>query len=283
MNRYLELGRINRLRITRLTDFGPVLASTEGKEVLLPKRYADESLKIGDVLEVFVYTDSEDRFVATTERPAAMLGEATHMEVVGLTPYGAFVDWGLSKDLFVPKQLQKTALKIGDRPLIFVDYDERTHRLIGTAQWDKKLSAAKKSDLNRNQAVSITLYERSPMGYKAVVQKRFAGLIPHKELFKEVQPGDTLTAYVKQVRSDGKVDLLSRPIGKAADTLAADKVMAHLRSRKGMLPLNYKSDPENVKALLGLSRKNFKRALTYLIDKGLIDVKEDGTYLKRRC
>ncbi len=283
MNRYLELGRINRLKIVRFTDYGPVLASTEGKEVLLPKRYADEKMRVGDTLEVFIHTDSEDRFIATTEHPVAMLGEAAVMEVVDLTRHGAFVDWGLGKDLFVPRQLQKSPLTIGDRPVVLVDYDTRTHRLVGTTKLDKKLSRAKKSDLKRNQAVSVTLYERTPMGYKGVVDKRFAGLILHRELYETLTVGDTITGYVKQVRDDGKIDLLGRPIGKAADTLAADKVMAHLRSHKGVLPLNYKSDPENVKALLGLSRKNFKRALTYLIDKGLIEVKESGTYMKKRC
>ncbi len=253
MNRYLELGKPNRLTVVRIVDAGAVLASTEGKEVLLPNRYVPENAAVGDLLEVFVHTDSQDRFVAVTDRPAAMLGEAAVMEVVDTTKHGAFVDWGLAKDLFVPKSLQQEPLQIGDRPVVLVDYDNRTHRLTGTTKLDKKLARAKKSDLKRNQPVTLLLYARTPMGYKAVVEGRYAGLILHEELFCDDEPGDTLTA---------------------------DKVMTWLRSHDGMMPLNYKSDPESVRRLLGLSRKNFKRALSYLLEKGVIEVKENGTFLK---
>ena len=282
MNRYLELGRPNRLTVERLVDAGAVLASTEKKEVLLPNRYVPEGTKVGDVLEVFVHTDSEDRIVATTEQPKAMLGEAAAMRVVGTTPHGAFVDWGLPKDLFVPRTLQRTPLKEGEVAVVLVEYDERTHRLVGTTKLSGRLRKAKRDDLKRNQAVELLLFDRTEMGFKAVVEGRYEGLLLHSEIFDTAKIGERRTAYVKRIRDDGKIDLLGRPIGKAADTLAADKVMAWLRSHEGRMPLNYKSAPESVQELLGLSRKNFKRALTYLTEKGLVEVKENGTYLKKK-
>ncbi len=282
MNAYLELGTVNRLKIVRETPHGLVLASEKEKEVLLPKRYVTETMKIGDTLDVFLYTDSEERIVATTERPRAMLGEVAEMEVVDLTPHGAFVDWGLPKDLFVPRMLQKEPMHRGECHAILVTYDEKSHRLAGTQKFDRQLAKASSKTLKRNEAVDAFIFGKTELGYKAVVNRRYEGLIFHSEVFGPLAVGDTVTAYVKQVRDDGKIDLLTRPIGKKSDNLAADKVMAWLYDHNGMLPLNYKSDPERIKELLGLSRKNFKRALTKLIEAGKIEVKENGTYLRMK-
>ena len=281
MNRYLELGTLNRLTIARMTDYGPVLASTEGKEVLLPKRYATPDMKVGDPVEAFLYTDSEDRIVATTERPKAMLEEVALMEVVGTTAHGAFVDWGLSKDLFVPKAHQKEPMIVGKSYPVMVDYDDRTHRLVGNAKFDKKLARADAKSLKRNQAVDLLIYAETGLGYKAVVERRYDGLLFHSEVFTGLRAGDRMTGYVKFVRPDGKIDLLSRPIGKAKERLAADAVLDYLRSHRGMMPLNYKSEPEAIGRLLGLSKKAFKQSLTSLREKGWIEVKEQGTFLKR--
>ncbi|WP_353661314.1 S1-like domain-containing RNA-binding protein [Hydrogenimonas sp. SS33] len=282
MNCYLELGTLNCLAVARLTDHGPVLASSEGKEVLLPRRYATADMKVGDEVDVFVHTDSEDRIVATTERPKALLGEVAWMEAVDVTPHGAFVDWGLSKDLFVPRSLQREPMAKGGRYAVMVDYDDRTHRLVGNAKFDKKLARADAKSLKRNQAVELLIYARTDLGFKAVVERRYDGLLFHSEVFQKLQVGDTVTGYVKFVRPDGKVDLLSRPIGRAKEKLADDALLDYLRSHKGMMPLNYKSDPETIKSLLGLSKKAFKRSLTALQEKGMIEVKENGTFLRKR-
>ncbi len=250
--------------------------------MLLPKRYVTEEMAIEEVIDVFVYTDSEDRLVATTERPVAMLGEAAVMEVVDVTSQGAFVDWGLPKDLFVPKMFQREPMKKGERHIVLVDYDERTHRLVGTQKIDRKLAKASKKSLKRNQEVELLIYGRTDLGYKAVVEKQYDGLIFHSEVFEPVEVGETKRGYVKQIRDDGKIDLLLRPIGKKSDDLAAQKVLDYLESHKGMMPLNYKSDPERIKELLGLSRKNFKRALTKLIESGKVEVKENGTFLRMK-
>ncbi|RUM43947.1 MAG: DNA-binding protein [Hydrogenimonas sp.] len=281
MNEYLELGTINRLKVVRESDYGLILASSKEKEVLLPKRYVTETMEVGDTIDVFIYTDSEDRIVATTEQPKAMLGEVTEMEVVDITHHGAYLDWGLPKDLFVPKMLQRQPMRKGERHLIYVDYDERTHRLVGTQKFEKRLKRHPK-ELKRNQEVDLFIYAKTDLGYKVIVNKKYDGLIFHSEVFEPITIGESKKGYVKIVRSDGKIDILLRPIGKKSDTVAADKVMAYLNDHKGMMPLNYKSDPERIKELLGLSRKNFKRALTKLIDAGKIEVKEHGTFLKAR-
>ncbi|WP_201351827.1 CvfB family protein [Hydrogenimonas urashimensis] len=282
MNAYLELGTVNRLKIARETDYGLVLASTEAKEVLLPKRYILPSMKIGDTIDVFVYTDSEDRIVATTQQPEAMLGEVALMEVVDVTSHGAYLHWGLPKDLFVPKMFQRMPMRKGDRRIVRVAYDEKTHRLVGTEIFDRQLKRAGRNDLKRNQAVEILVYAKTDLGYKAVVEKRYDGLVFHSDIFEPMKIKETKTAYIKQIRDDGKIDLLLRPIGKKSDDIAADKIVAFLDNQRGMMPLNYKSDPERIKALLGLSRKNFKRALTKLLEQGKIEVKENGTYLKAK-
>ena len=282
MNEYLELGTVNRLKIVRTTDYGLVLASEREKEVLLPKRYVEETMQPGDEIDVFLYTDSEDRIVATTERPMAMLGEVAQMRVVDVTAQGAYMAWGLPKDLFVPKMLQREPMRKGEERVVLVAYDERTHRLVGTEKFDRQLAKATRDDFKRNQAVDIYLYARTDLGYKAVVDKRFDGLVFHSEVFGPIRVGEKTTGYVKQIRDDGKIDLLLRPIGKKSDDLAAEKVLEYLKGHRGMMPLNYKSDPERVKELLGLSRKNFKRALTKLIERDKIQVKEHGTFLKER-
>ena len=281
INSYLELGKINCLSIERIIDYGAILASSEGKEVLLPNRYVEKSMQVGDAIEVFVYTDSQDRIVATTERPKAMLGEMAWMEVVDTTSFGAFVDWGLAKDLFVPKMFQRKPMKKGESHLIYVNYDEKTHRLVGTQKFEKYLDRDTRK-LKRNQEVDLLIFAKTELGYKVLVNNRYEGLIFHSEVFEPLELGTSKKGYVKIVRDDGKVDILLRPIGKKSDTLAANKILDYLNDHKGMMPLNYKSDPERIKDLLGLSRKNFKRGLTKLIDSGKIEVKDNGTFLKGR-
>ncbi|MCF6200691.1 MAG: S1-like domain-containing RNA-binding protein [Hydrogenimonas sp.] len=280
INRYLELGKVNRLKAVRESEHGLIFASSEEKEVLLPNRYVTKDLKPGAVSELFLYTDSEDRIVATTDRPFAMLGEFAVMEVADVTRYGAFMRWGLPKDLFVPKSLQRTTLKRKEMHLIYVDYDERSHRLIGVQKYEKIFNRQPQK-LKRNEEVTILFFDRSDLGYKVVVNGRYEGLVFHSEIFRPVKIGESAKGYVKKIRDDGKIDVLMRPIGKKSDELAAEKVMQMLKNSRGILPLNYKSSPETVSKMLGLSRKSFKRALTMLLEKGAIEVRENGTFLKK--
>ena len=174
INEHLILGSINTLRIDRITDPGIFLMAKDGKDVLLPNQYTTETMKVDDEIDVFLYTDSEDRIVATTEKPAAMLNEFGFFKVVDLTHFGAFVDWGLQKDLFVPKTHQKSAFKVGEQRILYVDYDEKTHRLIGSERLTQHLKFHKKV-LKPNQEVSILIMAKTPMGYKCIVNNSYEG------------------------------------------------------------------------------------------------------------
>ncbi len=277
IDNHLVLGKMNRLQIDRHTDPGLFLISEDGKDVLLPNQYVTDTMKIGDELDVFLYTDSEDRLVATTVKPLAMLDEYGYFKVVDTTKFGAFVDWGLPKDLFVPRNAQKTPFNVGDKRILRVSYDEQSHRLIGEEKLTKYLSKDTRH-LKRNAPVKVIVIAKTPLGWKCIVNHRYSGMLFHNEIFESIAVGDVKTAYIKTVRHDGNLDLTLQPVGAAKTQTSNDKVMELLEEHNGMLPYNYKSDAELIKEVFGLSKKNFKRALTSLQEAGKIDVKENGIF-----
>ena len=280
INEHLVLGSINTLRVDRITDPGLFLMSADEKDVLLPNQYVTEEMKVDDEIEVFVYTDSEDRIVATTEKPLAMLNEYGFFKVVDLTHFGAFVDWGLQKDLFVPKTHQKSNFKIGENRILYVNYDEKTHRLIGSERLTQHLKFHKKV-LKPNQEVSILVMAKTPMGYKCIVNNIYEGMIFHNEIFEDIKVGDTRKAFLKVSRPDGKLDLSLQRIGDKNSDAGQEKILKMLNENKGKLPYNYKSDAEEIKNVFGLSKKAYKRTLTALINADKIEVKDNGIYLKQ--
>ena len=279
INDHLELGRINRLIIDRSTVPGLFLRALDDKDVLLPNQYVTENMELESEIEVFLYTDSEDRLVATTLTPRAMLSQFGFFEVVDTTRFGAFVDWGLPKDLFVPRSAQKIQFNIGDKRILYVTYDEQTHRLIGEEKITKHLTH-QVSGLHTNSEVDLLVIAKTPMGFKVIVDHQYEGMLFHNELFEEVKTGDSKKGYVKNIRSDGNLDISLQPIGAKKSDAASEKVMALLVENNGILPYNYKSDAELIKNTFALSKKNFKRALTQLQNDGKIEIKETGIYLK---
>ncbi len=279
INEHLELGKINRLRIDRITEPGIFLMAADEKDVLLPNQYVTDAMQIDGIVEAFLYTDSEDRIVASTVYPKAMLDQFGFFEVVDTTKFGAFVDWGLPKDLFVPKNYQKTPFRVGDKRILRVSYDEMTHRLIGEEKLSKYLTH-KVVGLKPTSPVDLIVMAKTPMGYKVIVDHKYEGMIFNNEIFEKVKVGDSKQGYVKNIRPDGNLDISLQPIGAAKADAASDKVMTLLDEHNGMLPYNYKSDAELVKNVFGLSKKNFKRALTQLQDAGKIEVKENGIFKK---
>ena len=279
INEHLVLGSTNTLRVDRITDPGIFLMAADGKDVLLPNQYITEEMKVDDELKVFVYNDSEDRIVATTERPVAMINEYGFFRVVDTTSYGAFVNWGLQKDLFVPKTHQKSEFKVGEKRILYVNYDEKTHRLIGSERLTQHLRFHNKT-LKPNNEVSILVMAKTPMGYKCIVNNMFEGMIYHNEIFEHIDVGDTKKAYLKVARPDGKLDLSLQRIGDKSSDAGQEKILKMLAQNKGKLPYNYKSDPEDIKNIFGLSKKAYKRTLTALVDADKIEVKENGIYLK---
>lgn len=277
MNETLKIGEINLLIIDRDTTPGLFLKTMDDSDILLPNQYVTDAMNIGDTLEVFVYTDSEDRPVATTAKPKAMLGEIAFLEVVDTSTIGAFVNWGLPKDLFIPRALQKRPFAIGEKRIIRIVLDERTNRLVGTEKVSSALINAPKT-FYPNTPVSFMIIAKTPLGYKAIVDNTYEGMLYSNEIFETLRVGDVKNGFVKQRREDGKLDLSLQMIGKAKAGNAATKIYAMLQQNGGMLPYNYKSDAELIQKAFGLSKKNFKCALTELADSGKITIKENGIY-----
>jgi len=278
-NEFLELGKMNTLLIDRLTTPGAYLMAEDGNDVLLPGPYLTPSMKERTLVEVFVYTDSEDRLVATTMTPIAMLDEFAFFECIDVAPFGAFMNWGLSKDLLVPNMFQRQPIKIGDKRFLKVVYDERTHRLVGTEKTASYFETKVKG-LKPAQEVKILIISKTPLGFKCIVEDKYEGLIYHNEIFENINIGDEKKAYIKTIRKDGNIDLNLRKAGSKKSGSTADKVIELIKENGGSMPYNYKSDAELIKNVFGVSKKDFKRSLTTLVDASKIEVKDTGIYLK---
>jgi len=279
INQHLELGVLNTLRVDRDTPHGVFLMAEDERDVLLPKAYVTEDMIEDSLVEVFLYTDSEDRLVATTLKPKAMLDEFAIFEVVDVAPFGAFVDWGLTKDLLVPNMLQKQPCKIGDKRFLKVIYDEKTHRLVGTEKLGDFFER-KVKDLSPQQEVNILIITKTPLGYKCIVENKYEGLIYHNEIFENITIGEKKTAYIKTIRKDGNIDLSLRKAGSKKNGDLASNIIELLKENNGILPYNYKSDAILIKEIFSMSKKEFKRNLTKLQDENKIKVKDTGIYLK---
>lgn len=277
MNETLKIGEINILIIDRDTTPGLFLRALDGSDILLPNQYVTDTMHIGDTIDVFVYTDSEDRPVASTVMPKAMVNELAFVEVVDTTPIGAFVNWGLPKDLFIPRVMQKVPFKVGEKRIIRVILDEQTNRLVGTEKISQALIDAPK-DFYPNTPVEFMIIAKTPMGYKAIVDNKYEGMIYANEIFEKIHSGQIKNGYIKLRRDDGKLDLSLQKIGKGKSDDAGEKILALLNNNGGMLPYNYKSDAELIQKIFGLSKKNFKAALTKLSESKKITIKENGIY-----
>ncbi len=276
---HLELGHINTLRVDRQTPHGLFLMAEDTNDVLLPQAYVTEDMVEDTLIDVFLYTDSEDRLIATTKTPKAMLDGFALMEVVDVAPFGAFMDWGLLKDLLVPNMLQKTPFHIGEKRFIKVVYDERTHRLVGSEKLGDFFQR-RVQGLKKDQEVEILIIAKTPLGYKCIVEGKYEGLIYHNEIFENIELGASKKAFIKTIRRDGNIDLSLRKSGAKNTTSASEKVLALLKENNGIMPYNYKSDAELIKETFGMSKKDFKRSLTTLQDANKIEVKDTGIYLK---
>lgn len=278
-NEHLELGVINTLRVDRHTPHGIFLESLDGKDVLLPQTYVTQSMQEDTLLDVFLYTDSEDRLVATTLKPKAILDGFALFEVVDVAPFGAFVNWGLPKDLFIPKMFQKEPFKVGDKRFLKVVYDDRTHRLVGTEKLGDFFERRVKG-LAQHKEVDILIITKTPLGFKCIVQEQYEGLIYHNEIFEKITIGDQRKAFVKNIRKDGCIDLSLQQSPSKRKDASVEKVLLLLNKNGGSMPYNYKSDAELIKDVFELSKKEFKRSLTALVDSNSIEVRENGIYLK---
>lgn len=272
-----ELGKISSLLINRFTANGAYLALREGGEVLLPKSYLKGEEKEGEELEVFVYTDSEDRPVAVTNRPLALLDEFAVMEAKELTDFGAFMDWGLPKDLFVPKSEMGKTMEVGGKYLVMVCQDYKTNRLIGVSKYEDFILSDTKA-FATGQEIDALIFEETDLGFKTLIDGSYEGLIYKNEVFQPLKVGDKTKAFVKKRRDDGKIDLQLLPTGREKYEEGAEKILRALQVQK-FLPLQDKSSPEAIKELLGMSKKHFKQSIGQLYKAKKITIHEDGIRL----
>ncbi|WP_113922083.1 CvfB family protein [Cognataquiflexum aquatile] len=272
-----ELGKISSLLINRFTANGAYLALREGGEVLLPKSYLKGEEKEGEELEVFVYTDSEDRPVAVTNRPTALLDEFAVMEAKEITDFGAFMDWGLPKDLFVPKSEMGKTMEVGGKYLVMVCQDYKTNRLIGVSKYEDFILSDTQAYVS-GQEIDALIFEETDLGFKTLIDGSYEGLIYKNEVFQPIKVGDKTKAFVKKRRDDGKIDLQLLPSGREKYEEGAEKILEALKVRK-FLPLQDKSSPESIKELLGMSKKHFKQSIGQLYKAKKITIHEDGIRL----
>lgn len=272
MNNKIELGVINSLKINRVSEPGIYLIAGDEEEVLLPNCYVTKEMEIDSLLDVFVYTDSEDRLVSTTLTPYAMKNDFASLEVIDIAKFGSFLDIGLPKDLLVPKNKQRSTYDIGERKVIQVVEDDKTGRLIGT---EKFVLSKEPENLNINDEVEILLYIKTPLGFKVVVNNEYEGLIFHNEIFENANIGDKKRAYVKLIREDGKLDISLQKVGAKKGDANSLKVLEVLEQNGDKLGFTYKSDAEDIKEVFGMSKKAFKASLTKLIDEKKIVLEEN--------
>ena len=275
----IELGKFNKLEVVKEVDFGMYLDGGEEGEILLPSRYVPEGCKVGDELDVFIYLDNEERLVATTLTPLAQVGQFACLEVAWVNQYGAFLDWGLMKDLFVPFREQKMKMQVGKNYVVHVHLDDESYRIVASAKVDRYLSK-ELPPYRPGQEVDILIWQKTDLGFKAIIENLYGGLLYESEVFRPLRTGMTLKAYVKQVRADGKIDLmLQKPgVGKIDDF--AVTLLKYIREQGGSTPLNDKSPAEEIYATFGVSKKTFKKAVGDLYKKHLVVLEENEIRMK---
>lgn len=277
-NTMLRAGRTYTLEVSRISDYGLYLTDDEREqEVLLPNRYVSLANKVGDRIEVFVYHDSEDRLVATTETPALKVGEVGFLKVVDKTVHGAFLDWGLvGKDLFLPNRNQQGGVIPGRGCLVYLYEDNVTGRCVATSKLKTYVHNDGDITVAPHQEVDIVVASVSDIGYRAVVNSRHWGMLYRNQLFRPVRIGDRMKAYVSRITDDNRIDLMLQQTGLAGVQDSAERLAELIRENGGYLPLNDSSDPAEVQARTQMSKKQFKRSLGMLMKRGTVSVDDDG-------
>lgn len=277
----MRVGEIQTLKVNRISDFGLYLVDDQEQEVLLPNRFVSLGNAVGDEIEVFVYHDSEDRLVATTDRPLIVKGEVACLKVVDKNIHGAFLDWGLvGKDLFLPNRNQQGGVIPGRSYLVWLYVDNITGRCVAT----QKLKNYIDNDIitiKPRQKVSIVVASESPIGYRAIINNRHWGMIYKNQIFKPVQIGDKLEGFVKRITDDNRIDLMLREEGYKGVTDSADVLLQLIKDKGGVLEIGDKSSPELIHAETLMSKNQFKRAAGVLLKRGAVDVEEFEIRLKK--
>ncbi|MBT8323753.1 MAG: GntR family transcriptional regulator [Winogradskyella sp.] len=275
----MNLGEYNKLIILRDTEPGLFLGDEDDNEVLLPNRYVPEQFEIGDEIEVFVYLDNEERPVATTDNPYILKGDFALLRCNAVTSFGAFLDWGLVKELFCPFKEQAFKMKVGGWYLVHCYLDEDTERLVASSKTNRFLSN-KELTVEQFEEVDLIISHPSEIGMNVIVNKTHLGLIYKDDIYQDLNIGDRLKGIVKKIRHDNKLDITLGQVGYRTIEPNANYILTELKDHEGFLPLHDKSSPEDIKETLKMSKKNFKKAIGHLYKDRQIDIKPDGIYLK---
>ena len=274
----IEIGNYNTLRVVKELDFGIYLDGGEAGEILMPTKYVPKGTKPDDEIEVFIYSDTEDRLIATTETPFAKVNEFAFLEATALSKFGAFLDWGLIKDLLVPFREQKADMVEGGKYIVYIYLDEETNRLAGSAKINKFLSS-ETPPYTENDEVNILIESKTDIGFKAIIENEYAGLLYKNEVFKDVEKGDKLKAFVKKIREDGKIDLALQKSGYEQIDGISKNILQIIKDSGGFVGATDKSSPELIKALFNVSKKSFKKAVGTLYRQRIISIEDDGISL----
>lgn len=274
----IKLGDYNTLRVVKRVDFGLYLDGGDAGEILLPQRYVPENIEIDDEIEVFLYLDIDERLVATTLHPVAKVGEFASLEVAWTNKYGAFLKWGLMKDLFCPFREQQRRMETGDRHIVYITLDEDSYRLMATAKVEKHLSKDA-PDYKEGQEVNLLIYQHTDLGFKAIINNSHVGLVYRDQIFRPIHIGDTMKGYVQTVRKDGKIDLALQPNKKQLRVEFAEQLLSYLKENGGFCHLGDKSPAEEIYSVFEVSKKTFKKGLGDLYRRRLVSITDEGIRL----
>ncbi|MBQ8046540.1 MAG: GntR family transcriptional regulator [Prevotella sp.] len=274
----MKLGDYNRLRVIKRVDFGLYLDGGSEGDILLPQKYVPAGIGVGDEVDVFLYLDQDERLIATTEKPLACVGDFAFLEVAWVNKYGAFLNWGLTKDLFCPFREQKQRMEVGRSYIVYVHIDSESYRLVATAKVDKYLNSDP-APYKNGQEVSLLVWQKTDLGFKCIVNNTYAGLIYDDQIYQPVRTGQRLRGYVSQVRGDGKLDISLQPSGRQMTEDFAEELLYYLRSRGGVCPFGDKTDADVIRNEFHVSKKTFKKAVGDLYRRRLIDILPEGLHL----
>ena len=274
----INVGEYNKLKVVKEVDFGMYLDGGDD-EILLPKRYVPAGLQPDDEINVFIYHDNDGRLIATTATPYAIVGEIAMMEVADVNPSGAFLKWGIMKDVFIPISNQEKKMRPGDKRLVRLYIDERTGRVTATEKIDKFLSNYELT-VKEHDPVDLVVFQKTDIGYKVIINSRHMGLLHFNEVFRELEIGDKVKGFIKHIRPDNKIDVVLGEKGYAKVQTEEEKIISLLKGNSGYLPYNDKSDPKDIYTFFGMSKKTFKMTLGALYKKRMISFTQTGTKLE---
>ena len=274
----IELGKFNQLEVVKEVDFGLYLDGGEEGEILLPTRYVPEGCHVGDMLNVFLYLDIDERLIATTLTPLVQVGQFACLEVAWVNQFGAFLNWGLMKDLFVPFSEQKMKMQVGRKYVIHAHLDDESYRIVASAKVERYLSKDI-PDYAPGTEVDILIWQKTDLGFKAIIDNKHSGLLYENEIFCTLETGMQMRAFVKQVREDGKVDLILQKPGFEKIDDFSKTLLDYIKEHGGRIHLNDKSPAEDIYDTFGVSKKTFKKGVGDLYKKRLISLQENGITL----